>query len=95
MTMPLLPRRNVLGLLFGATIAKAVAPGLAQSAPAGTSSAGLAPLGQVDLRADGMQLVITGSGSALPDPRRGGASCAVVIDGVVCNSIAAGGCSRT
>ena len=30
-----------------------------------------------------MQLVITGSGSALPDPLRGGASCAVVIDGTV------------
>jgi ribonuclease Z len=82
MSMPLLPRRNVLGLLFGATVAKAVAPGLAQPAAA-ASSAGVAPLTQVDLHADGMQLVITGSGSALPDPLRGGASCAVVIDGVV------------
>lgn len=31
----------------------------------------------------GMHVVITGSGSALPDPARGGASQAVIIDGVV------------
>lgn len=51
-------------------------------------------LGAVPARADkildlvpadapGMYVAITGSGSALPDPQRGGASVAVVIDGEV------------
>ncbi len=31
----------------------------------------------------GMHVVITGSGSALPDPERGNASAAVVVDGAV------------
>jgi ribonuclease Z len=37
----------------------------------------------VDLNRKGLQIAITGSGSALPDPFRGGASCALVIDGKV------------
>jgi ribonuclease Z len=37
----------------------------------------------VDLQRKGLQIAITGSGSALPDPFRGGASCALIIDGRV------------
>ena len=37
----------------------------------------------VNLEKRGMQAVVTGSGSALPDPLRAGASCAIVVDGTV------------
>lgn len=37
----------------------------------------------VNLAKRGMQMLVTGSGSALPDPLRAGASCAIVIDGTV------------
>lgn len=36
-----------------------------------------------DLYAKGMHVIITGSGSALADPERGGASAAVIVDGTV------------
>lgn len=78
-----LRRRNVLGLVLGATLAEVAVPGLARPAVATTHAAAMASRAQADLHPRGMQLVITGSGSALPDPLRGGASCAVVIDGTV------------
>lgn len=76
-------RRSILGMFFGAAMVNTVAPGRSSVSAAAGRSAGGTPDTQVDLDWRGMQLVITGSGSALPDPMRGGASCAVVVDGVV------------
>ena len=75
-------RRNLLsGLAGGALSGAAVLT--ARKASAATAAAGQTANALADLDKKGMQLIITGSGSALPDPLRGGASCAVVIDGTV------------
>ena len=78
-------RRNILTALgCGAlTGVSTLATGQARAATANAESMGQPANATVDLNKKGMQLVITGSGSALPDPLRGGASCAVVIDGTV------------
>lgn len=66
--------------------AKAALPSIGEAGPgeafmrAPKKSAGV---GALEPFASGMQLVITGSGSALPDPGRGGASAAVVVDGAL------------
>ena len=76
-------RRQLLGMLAGGAVAGATAMAAPRRTVAAAESTGLPPQAGVDLLKGGMYLVITGSGSALPDPLRGGASCAVVIDGVV------------
>jgi ribonuclease Z len=70
-------------MFIGSAMAGASAMGASQIAAAETRSVSLPPNAQLDITKKGMHLVITGSGSALPDPLRGGASCAVVVDGVV------------
>ena len=76
-----IPRRTLLqmslgalGALAGNSVGAAAAEKLARVADANAT---------VDLQRKGLQIAITGSGSALPDPFRGGASCAIVIDGRV------------
>ena len=78
-------RRNILagfagGVLSGAS-AFAIRP--VRAAAMDEGSTGLPANALADPDKKGMQLIITGSGSALPDPLRGGASCAVVVDGTV------------
>ena len=70
-------RRQLLKLSLGGAIALAAAP-YSDAAAAVRVRPGNATINP-SMR--GMQLAITGSGSALPDPYRGGASCAVIIDG--------------
>jgi ribonuclease Z len=78
-------RRAVLAALAGGAMTGATVfstpHAMAATSNANTKEQPLAS--SVDLNKKGMQLIITGSGSALPDPLRGGASCAVVVDGVV------------
>ena len=78
-------RRNILAALAGGTLSGVSALTLrrAHAAAGETGSMGQPANALVDLDKKGMQLIITGSGSALPDPLRGGASCAVVVDGTV------------
>lgn len=86
-------RRQVLRDVAGGTVGGLAAFALRSAyaaepeepgAPAAASTSRARPAGStVDLAKKGMQLVITGSGSALPDPQRGGASCAVVVDGEI------------
>ena len=78
-------RRNILtGFAGGAlTGVSAFAMRQVRAAAAESKSLGQPANALADLDKKGMQLIITGSGSALPDPLRGGASCAVVVDGTV------------
>ena len=78
-------RRKMLTALTGGTLAGASALSMyqARAATGGPRSTGQPANAVVDLNKKGLQLIITGSGSALPDPLRGGASCAIVIDGAV------------
>lgn len=76
----MIPRRTLLQLSMGAAL------GAAMTSHAGSAtSARTARVADrhatVDLKRKGLQIAITGSGSALPDPFRGGASCALIIDG--------------
>ena len=78
-------RRNILAGIAGGALSGVPAMAM-QPARAATGDGGSASLpanALADLDKKGMQLIITGSGSALPDPLRGGASCAVVVDGTV------------
>ena len=79
------PRRDLLMGFAGGALAgvSALAMNRARAESAGAGSTGLPANALADLDKRGMQLIITGSGSALPDPLRGGASCAVVVDGTV------------
>ena len=77
-----IPRRTLLQMSLGAalgalTTADAGAAEAVKTARVADANA------TVDLNRKGLQIAITGSGSALPDPFRGGASCALVIDGKV------------
>ena len=67
-------RRGVLGTLVGTAASATAAPrfGLGRTTVPGN-----------EIRDKGMQVVITGSGSALIDPKRGGASQAVLVDGTI------------
>jgi ribonuclease Z len=78
-------RRVILAALAGGALtgASVFSGREAHAAVSETTTAEQSLSSTVDLNKKGMQLIITGSGSALPDPLRGGASCAVVIDGVV------------
>ena len=78
-------RRVVLGALAGGVLtgAAALAGQAAHAAASENKVLEQSASQSIDLGKKGMQLIITGSGSALPDPLRGGASCAVVVDGVV------------
>jgi ribonuclease Z len=78
-------RRVVLAALAGGALtgAAALTGQQTHAAASETLSSEKSANSSVDLNKKGMQLIITGSGSALPDPLRGGASCAVVVDGVV------------
>ena len=78
-------RRRLLTALTGGALTGVSALAVKQAAAAtgGVESPGLPANALADLDRKGMQLIITGSGSALPDPLRGGASCAVVVDGTV------------
>ena len=78
-------RRAVLGALAGGVLTGAAALGSHPARAAASEGKALehSASSSIDLGKKGMQLIITGSGSALPDPLRGGASCAVVVDGVV------------
>ena len=74
------PRRALLQMSLGAGLgALAARAGAAADKRARVADANAT----VDLQRKGLQIAITGSGSALPDPFRGGASCAIVIDGRV------------
>jgi ribonuclease Z len=78
-------RRFLLGAMAGGVLtgAAALAGQQTQAAASETRTLEQSTSTSIDLSKNGMQLIITGSGSALPDPLRGGASCAVVVDGVV------------
>ena len=78
-------RRNILAALAGGAVTgtSVLATRQARAAAGNTGSTGQPANALADLDKKGMQLIITGSGSALPDPLRGGASCAVVVDGTV------------
>lgn len=78
-------RRAVLAALAGGVLtgATAMSRQQAHAAASETKTAEQSVNSGIDLNKKGMQLIITGSGSALPDPLRGGASCAVVVDGMV------------
>ena len=78
-------RRELLTALTGGALSgvSAFAMSQARAATDNGGSTGLPANALADLDKKGMQLIITGSGSALPDPLRGGASCAVVVDGTV------------
>ena len=78
-------RRRLLTALTGGALTGVSALAVKQAAAAtgAVESPGLPANALADLDRKGMQLIITGSGSALPDPLRGGASCAVVVDGTV------------
>jgi ribonuclease Z len=78
-------RRTILAALAGGALTGAAVLSSQQTTAAAseTKTAEQSFSSSVDLNKKGMQLIITGSGSALPDPLRGGASCAVVVDGVV------------
>ena len=78
-------RRRLLTALTGGAMTgvSALALNRAAAANGAAESQGLPANALADLDKKGMQLIITGSGSALPDPLRGGASCAVVVDGTV------------
>ncbi len=67
-------RRGVLGTLVGTAASVTAAPRF-RSGPARAPDSAI--------RDQGMQVVITGSGSALIDPKRGGASQAVLVDGTI------------
>ena len=78
-------RRNLLAALTGGAVSGAFAAVIpaARADDGASETRGQPAHTTVDLDKKGMQLIITGSGSALPDPLRGGASCAVVVDGTV------------
>ena len=83
-------RRTVLAALAGGALAGGALAGAstfsiqqAHATAGNTKSIDQSASSFIDLNNKGMQLIITGSGSALPDPLRGGASCAVVIDGTI------------
>lgn len=76
------PRRALLQMSLSAGLG-ALAARAARAADAGRSARVADATATVNLQRKGLQIAITGSGSALPDPLRGGASCAVVIDGRV------------
>lgn len=74
------PRRALLQMSLGAGLG-ALAAGGARAADAGKTARVADANATVDLQRKGLQIAITGSGSALPDPFRGGASCALILDG--------------
>ena len=78
-------RRNILAGIAGGALSgvSPIAMNQARATTGNGGSTGLPANALADLEKKGMQLIITGSGSALPDPLRGGASCAVVVDGTV------------
>ncbi len=78
-------RRTILAGFAGGALSGAAALAIqpTRAATNDEGSTGLPANATADLQKKGMQLIITGSGSALPDPLRGGASCAVVVDGTV------------
>lgn len=85
---PLVPsgvsRRTALGGIAGALVGTPPLALAAATASAPRRASKVLPQrATVDLAKRGLQLVITGSGSALADPLRGGASCAIVIDGTI------------
>lgn len=73
-----IPRRALLQMSLGAGLG---ALAIAASAEAGRTARVAEANAIVDLQRKGLQIAITGSGSALPDPFRGGASCALILDG--------------
>ena len=75
-------RRALLQMSLG-TAAGAVIAGRIDAADGAKTARVADANATVDLNRKGLQIAITGSGSALPDPFRGGASCALVIDGKV------------
>ena len=75
-------RRAVLQMSVGAALG-ALTVGPADAANAAKTARVADANATVDLQRKGLQIAITGSGSALPDPFRGGASCALIIDGRV------------
>lgn len=75
-------RRALLQMSLG-TAAGAVIAGRIDAADGAKTARVADANANVDLSRKGLQIAITGSGSALPDPFRGGASCALVIDGKV------------
>jgi ribonuclease Z len=77
-----IPRRAVLQMSLGAAVG-ALSIGPAKAADADRTARVADANATVDLNRKGLQIAITGSGSALPDPFRGGASCALIIDGKV------------
>lgn len=81
MGMTRISRRAVVQMSLGA--AAALTAGSAQAAAAGKTARVADANATVDLDRQGLQIAITGSGSALPDPFRGGGSCALIIDGKV------------
>jgi len=78
----MLRRRALLQMSLG-TAAGAVIAGRIDAADRAKTARVADANATVDLKRKGLQIAITGSGSALPDPLRGGASCALVIDGKV------------
>ncbi len=78
-------RRGLLAALTGGALTgvSALAAKRAVAASEAAKTQDLPANALADLNKKGMQLIITGSGSALPDPLRGGASCAVIVDGTV------------
>lgn len=79
-------RREAIAKIAAGALGGFAALGMGQVRAAsvnGSNTQALAPGDTVDLDRKGMQLVITGSGSAMPDPLRGGASVAVIVDGHV------------
>lgn len=82
MNVTKVPRRALLRVSVGAALGT-LAAGRAGAAAAGGTARVADANATVDLQRKGLQIAITGSGSALPDPFRGGASCALLIDGRV------------
>ena len=77
-----IPRRSLLQMSLGAVLGALTTANARAAEPIKTARVADANA-TVDLDRKGLQIAITGSGSALPDPFRGGASCALVIDGKV------------
>lgn len=76
----MIPRRTLLKMSAGTALGAVMTGRAGGTAPAHTAR--IADAGAtIDLKRKGLQIAITGSGSALPDPFRGGASCALIVDG--------------
>jgi ribonuclease Z len=78
----MLRRRALLQMSLG-TAAGAVIAGRIDAADGAKTARVADANATVDLNRKGLQIAITGSGSALPDPFRGGGSAALIIDGKV------------